>query len=92
MKACKCCLTLLLTLCTLLACTRAVDRVPIVPSAVGGCAYVNGNYLPLEGTQEVTFSEGLCAVRIGDLWGYINTAGKLVIEPAFDAAGFPSPF
>ena len=33
------------------------------------------------------FSEGLCAVRIGDKWGYINKTGKVVIPAEYDSAG-----
>src|SRR5262249_43054146 len=33
------------------------------------------------------FSEGLCAVRIGNKWGYIDKTGKVVISPQFDSAG-----
>jgi hypothetical protein len=33
------------------------------------------------------FSEGLCAVRIGDKWGYIDKTGAVVITPQFDSAG-----
>ncbi|MGO7719099.1 WG repeat-containing protein, partial [Rhizobium johnstonii] len=33
------------------------------------------------------FYEGLAAVRINGLFGYINTEGKVVIEPRFDLAG-----
>jgi len=30
------------------------------------------------------FSESLAAVKIGDKWGYIDTTGKLVIQPQYD--------
>jgi hypothetical protein len=33
------------------------------------------------------FSEGLCAVRIGDKWGYIDKTGKVVIPAEYDSAG-----
>ncbi|KQT01579.1 hypothetical protein ASG42_26550 [Rhizobium sp. Leaf391] len=33
------------------------------------------------------FSEGLAAVRIDGLFGYIDTAGNVVIRPTFDLAG-----
>jgi hypothetical protein len=38
-----------------------------------------------EGTfQEATeFSEGLAAVKVGDKWGFIDTQGRMVIEPQF---------
>ena len=31
------------------------------------------------------FSKGLCGVKIGNKWGYINTMGKLVIDTLYDA-------
>lgn len=33
------------------------------------------------------FSEGLAAVKINGLWGYMNTNGELVIEPQYEKAG-----
>ncbi len=33
------------------------------------------------------FSEGLAAVHVNDLWGYIDAENHMVIEPAYDAAG-----
>jgi len=32
------------------------------------------------------FHEGLMAVQLGDLWGYIDAKGQVVIRPQFDAA------
>jgi len=32
------------------------------------------------------FSEGLAAVRVGELWGYIDKTGAMVIPPKFDDA------
>lgn len=31
-----------------------------------------------------SFSNGVAAVRIGRQWGYIDTAGKMVVDPLFD--------
>jgi hypothetical protein len=31
-----------------------------------------------------SFSEGLAAVKVGDKWGFIDKAGKMVIEPQFN--------
>ena len=39
--------------------------------------------------QDLLFSQGLCAVRVGGLWGYINEQGEMVILPQWDDA---SPF
>jgi len=48
----------------------------------------NGHELiPKTFEQALLFSEGLAAVRIDGLFGYIDTAGKVVIEPRFDLAG-----
>lgn len=33
------------------------------------------------------FSEGLAAVKIGKLWGYIDQTGKVVINPSLEGAG-----
>lgn len=33
------------------------------------------------------FSQGLCAVRIGDKWGYIDKTGTVVIPAQYDSAG-----
>jgi len=32
------------------------------------------------------FSEGLVAIRVDGLWGYMNRAGDIVIEPRFQEA------
>jgi hypothetical protein len=34
-----------------------------------------------------TFSEGLIAVRVGDLWGFVDDDGRFVIPPRFAFAG-----
>ncbi len=34
-------------------------------------------------TNARSFSQGLAAVEVDGLWGYIDPSGKLVIEPAF---------
>ena len=41
-------------------------------------------------SNALPFSEGLAAVRIGDLWGYIDKMGNIVINPQFGyyASGF----
>ncbi len=33
------------------------------------------------------FSEGLCAVRLGNKWGYIDKTGKFVVPAAYENAG-----
>lgn len=33
------------------------------------------------------FSDGLCAVRVGNKWGYIDKTGKMVIAAKYDNAG-----
>jgi len=35
------------------------------------------------------FSEGLAAVKVGDKWGFVDTTGRMAIEPQFD---FAAPF
>jgi hypothetical protein len=34
------------------------------------------------------FSEGMCAVRVGDKWGFINTSGQMIIPPAYENTGY----
>ena len=34
--------------------------------------------------NDVTFSEGLAAVQVGNKWGYIDRTGEFVIQPKFD--------
>lgn len=36
--------------------------------------------------RHASFHEGLAAVRIGDAYGYIDSSGRVVIEPRFDHA------
>ncbi len=46
------------------------------------------NYFLEEEYDEVSvFSDGYCAVRRGDYWGYANANGKLVISAAYISAG-----
>jgi hypothetical protein len=40
--------------------------------------------------NDVTFSEGLAVVQLGDKWGYIDRTGSFVIQPKFEHA--PSVF
>ncbi|MCC8019839.1 MAG: WG repeat-containing protein [Rikenellaceae bacterium] len=50
---------------------------------------VSGKYLFGNlGYQDIKpFSEGLAAIRIDGLWGYIDRDGAMAVEPRFDAAG-----
>lgn len=41
-----------------------------------------------EVNEYVSFSEGLCAVRIKKKWGYINRYGRMVIKKQFDKASY----
>ncbi|MEF3136065.1 WG repeat-containing protein [Rhizobium sp. 268] len=66
----------------------------MVPSCGGIfdlCGYSDrqsGNELiPKAFERVMLFSEGLAAVRMNGLFGYVDTAGKIVIEPRFDLAG-----
>lgn len=43
--------------------------------------------IPKRYERVTMFSEGLAAVRIDGLFGYIDKTGKVVIEPRFDVAG-----
>lgn len=49
--------------------------------------FVAGGRVPGEFEGCGSASEGLIAVRIGDKWGFLDTAGRGVIPPQFDWAG-----
>jgi hypothetical protein len=51
-----------------------------------GDAYAVTKYIGNWG--RLTYSEGLAAVKVGDKWGYIDRAGKYIINPQFNGA-FP---
>lgn len=36
--------------------------------------------------QGFSFSEGLLPIKIDDLWGYMDTSGKIIVKPQFDQA------
>lgn len=72
------------------------DIKPTVPEVrCGGlfnlCGYVHADnrseVIPQRFERAMRFSDGLAAVRINGLFGYINIDGEVVIKPAFDAAG-----
>ncbi len=45
--------------------------------------------IPLGQYDDVgSFSEGLCAVKKGDKWGFVDKNGQIVISPAYDKASF----
>lgn len=46
-----------------------------------------GGCLPYSHKLFKNFSEGLCAVRVGNKWGYIDKTGKFAIEAKYDNAG-----
>lgn len=46
-----------------------------------------GGCFPYSHKMFKNFSEGLCAVRLGNKWGYIDKTGKFVIEAKYDNAG-----
>lgn len=60
-----------------------------------GMAFAGNIYIDKEGRPAfddvkfedgLPFSEGLAAVQLGGRWGFIDTAGKFVIPPAYEAA------
>lgn len=53
---------------------RQLSRIPFCQAA--GCIY----------DSNLAFHEGLMAVRIGQLWGYMDIHGSLIIPPMFDKA------
>ena len=58
-----------------------------------GMASVSYGYINEDGESVVDcdaagcFSEGLAAVKMNGLWGYMNTDGEIVIEPQYEQAG-----
>lgn len=55
------------------------------------CGYVRADdrseVIPRRFERAMRFSDGLAAVRINGLFGYINSDGEVVIKPEFDVAG-----
>lgn len=55
----------------------------------GSFGFITGNgkiAIPNIYSDAREFSEGLAAVKLGSKWGYINTRGKIIIEPRFHQA------
>lgn len=55
------------------------------------CGYADGRtgkeLIPKAFERAMPFSEGIAAVRINGLFGYVDRTGTVVIEPQFDLAG-----
>lgn len=73
---------------------QAEDSVELVPRCSGPfalCGYVDKatreEHIPQQFEVAQPFSEGLAAVRVKGLYGFINTSGKFVIPPRFQNAG-----
>ncbi|MDO4785711.1 MAG: WG repeat-containing protein [Fretibacterium sp.] len=73
-----------------------VHRVPEAGSFSEGLAFVGGRFIDASGREAFDertfqdakpFSQGLAAVKSHGRWGYIDTAGKFVIPPSYEAAG-----
>lgn len=83
--------TLLLPLSAISAANEALELVPDCSGAFQLCGYREKGGMTLRIAQRFEiaqpFSSGLAAVRIDGQWGYIDSAGKTVIEPRFKAAG-----
>lgn len=61
-----------------------------VPELIGDWYYADSDGNIVESTcyNDVEhFSNGLCAVKQDDKWGYIDKTGKMLITPVYDYAG-----
>lgn len=43
-----------------------------------------GTFTPCNCDQISPFSDGFSPIRIGKIWGYMNTKGQVVVKPSFD--------
>lgn len=68
------------------------DLIPRCGGPFQLCGYVEKDYgvqrIPQQFEVAKPFSEGLAAVRVEGLYGFIDSTGKIVIEPRFQNAGF----
>ncbi|MDR1472848.1 MAG: WG repeat-containing protein, partial [Synergistaceae bacterium] len=71
-------------------------RVPEVGVFSEGFAFAGGSFIDVQGRtalegagfqQAAPFSEGLAAVQSNGQWGYIDSAGKYAVPPAYEGAG-----
>lgn len=71
--------------------TYADELRPRCGAKFGLCGYVDSEtgveVIPAQFERAFEFSEGLAAVRIDGLFGYIDRSGSMVIKPEFDLAG-----
>jgi len=70
---------------------NADEMLPSCGGVIDLCGYsdrgTGKELIPKAFERAMKFSEGLAAVRISGLFGYVDKTGKVVIEPQFDLAG-----
>lgn len=67
----------------------SVDGLTLVPHRP---SVANAVELRFDDADRYVFSEGLCALKKNQLWGFIDTTGKVVIDFTFFAWGNENPF
>ena len=68
----------------------AVNRATILSGVFNMAGFIDRDdnlAIPMRLDSARDFSEGLAAVLVDGLWGYINHAGCMVIAPQFEVAG-----
>ena len=66
------------------------EEAPVTEGLPPACKYTfvnkSGHLLPARFDRLKDFAEGMAPVRIDREWGYIDSAGEIVIKPSFDDA------
>ncbi|WMJ71660.1 WG repeat-containing protein [Cytophagaceae bacterium ABcell3] len=60
----------------------------VIPPVYNRLGWPDTEHLPVE--KQPFFIDGLLAYKAGDLWGLLNSKGKVLSKPVFDYIGAPS--